>query len=378
MSSDSLVLPHIERLTPYVPGKPLEVLERELGITDAIKLASNENPLGPSPRAVEAATRVLGEGHRYPDNYRLRAAIAAHHDVALDEVILGNGSNELIDMIARTFGRPGAEVVYPDPSFVCYRSSTIATDMTAVEVPLRDHVHYDVDAFLEAITARTHLFFLANPNNPTGSYVNAEGVERILRALPEHAIAVIDEAYVEFADAADYASALGLRRLHERTIVLRTFSKAYGLAAFRIGYGIAPSALVGYLERVRAPFNVSAIALAAAEAALADQAHVAHYVAHNAKERTRVAAALRELGLTVYPSQANFLLVSPSGSRADELRASTRESGSGLYARLEKRGVITRPMPPPIPDAIRITLGTAAENDRLIATLRAVLDGEAP
>ncbi|MET0342557.1 MAG: histidinol-phosphate transaminase [Polyangiales bacterium] len=366
MSTDPLVPPHIERLTPYVPGKPLEVLERELGITDAIKLASNENPLGPSPRAVEAAARALVQGHRYPDNYRLRAALAAHHDVGIDELVLGNGSNELIDMIARTFGRPGAEVVYPEPSFVCYRSSTIATDMVAREVPLRDHVHYDVDAFLGAISARTHLFFLANPNNPTGSHVSAADLERILRALPEHAIAVIDEAYVEFADAPDYASALGLRRLHERTIVLRTFSKAYGLAALRIGYGIAPSALIGYLERVRAPFNVSSIALAAAEAALADPAHVAHYVAHNARERTRVAEALAALGLTVHPSQANFLLVTP------------RENGRGLFAALERRGVIVRPMPPPIGDSIRVTLGTVAENDRLIATVRALRDEESP
>ena len=364
MSTDALVSAHIERLTPYVPGKPLEELERELGIRDAIKLASNENPLGPSPKALEAATTALLQAHRYPDNYKLRAALSAHHDVPVDEIVLGNGSNEIIDMIARTFGRPGAEVVYPDPSFVCYRSSTIATDMRAREVPLRAHVHYDVDGMIAAISPSTHLFFLANPNNPTGSYVGGADLERLLTALPAHTIAVIDEAYVEFADAPDFVSALALRRLHARLIVLRTFSKAYGLAALRVGYGIAPSALVGYLERVRAPFNVSAVGLAAAEAALADREHLARYVAHNRGERVRVAEALTGLGLRVAPSQANFLLV---GGDAD---------GHRLCERLQRRGVITRPMPPPIADMIRVTIGTVQENDRLIATLRAL--GEVP
>lgn len=359
---DVLVPAHIERLTPYVPGKPLEQLERELGIRDAIKLASNESPLGPSPRALEAAQRALIDGHRYPDNHRLRVALAAHHGVTVDEIVLGNGSNELIDMIARTFGRPGAKVIYPDPSFVVYRSATIATAMTAREVPLRDHVHYDGDALCGAVAPDTHLFFLANPNNPTGAYLAREGLTRLLDSLPDSAIAVIDEAYVEFADAPDYASALTMRDRHERLIVLRTFSKAYGLAAFRVGYGIAPAKLVSYLERVRAPFNVSTIALAAAEAALADRDHLDRYVAHNARERARVAQALAGLGLTVAPSQANFLLVSAA------------RDGRTLADELLRRGVIVRAMPPPIHDCVRITIGSTDENDRLIATLSALIE----
>jgi len=355
---DPLVSPNIERLSAYIPGKPLEELEREFGIRDAIKLASNENPLGPSQRALEAATRALAQGHRYPDNYKLRAALARHHGVAIEQITLGNGSNELIDLVARTFGVPGARVVYPDPSFVCYRSSSIASDMAVSEVPLRDHVHYDVDAIIAALTPDTRLFFLANPNNPTGAYVGRGDLERILEALPEQAVAVLDEAYVEFADAADYISALALRSLHERLIVLRTFSKAYGLAAFRVGYAIAPPRLIDYLDRVRAPFNVSSIGLAAAEAALADPEHLARYVAHNKRERARLSAELGALGIEVAPSQANFVL------------AHFPEGGRKVADALLRRGVIARQTPPPIQDYLRITVGTEAENDRLLATLR--------
>lgn len=354
---DPLVAPNIERLTPYVPGKPLEELERELGIRDAIKLASNENPVGPSEKALEAARRALAQAHRYPDNYALRAALAKHHDVALGEVCLGNGSNELIDLTARTFGVPSGHVVYPEPSFVCYRSAALACAMEASEVPLRDHLHYDAEALIAAVRPATRIFFLANPNNPTGAYLARHELERVLRALPERTIAVLDEAYVEFADAPDYASALALRGLHERLIVLRTFSKAYGLAALRVGYAVAPKELVDYLDRVRAPFNVSSVALAAAEAALADSEHLARYVAHNARERTRVSAALSALGITVAPSQANFVL------------ARFPEGGRKVGDALLQRGVITRPMPPPITDYIRITIGSEAENDRLLRCL---------
>jgi histidinol-phosphate aminotransferase len=359
---DGLAPPHVEKLTPYVPGKPLEELERELGIRDAIKLASNENPVGPSPRAVEAAAQALREGNRYPDNYKLRAALAEHHAVSLDEVTLGNGSNELIDLIARAFAVPGGHAVYPDPSFICYRSSTTATAMQATEVPLVGHVAYDVDALIAAVRPDTRLFLLANPNNPTGAHVGRADLERILRALPERTIAVLDEAYVEFPDASDYVSALQLRSLHENTIVLRTFSKAYGLAAFRVGYAIAPAHLVGYIERVRAPFNVGSASLAAARAALADPEHVRRYVELNRSERARVTRELTALGFKVAPSQANFVLVD------------TGRPGKELYDRLLRKGVIVRPMPPPIASWLRITVGLPAENERLFAALREITE----
>jgi histidinol-phosphate aminotransferase len=358
---ENLAPPHVEKLVPYVPGKPLEELERELGIRDAIKLASNENPVGPSPHALEAAAQALRHGNRYPDNYKLRAALAAHHGVSLDEITLGNGSNELIDLIARAFAVPGGHAVYPDPSFVCYRSSTTATAMAATEVPLLGHVKYDVDALIAAVRPDTRLFFLANPNNPTGAYVGRADLERILRALPERTIAVLDEAYVEFPDASDYVSALSLRALHENTIVLRTFSKAYGLAAFRVGYAVAPAHLVGYVERVRAPFNVGSASLAAAIAALADAEHVRRYVELNRTERARVTREITALGFEVAPSQANFVLVNVA------------KPGREMYDRLLRKGVIVRPMPPPIASWLRITIGLPAENERLFAALREIV-----
>lgn len=357
-----LAPPHIERLSPYVPGKPIEELERELGIRNAIKLASNENPLGPSPKALEAATRALSEVNRYPDGYRLRSALAEHHNVSFEEVVLGNGSNELIDIIARTFGVPGAHAVYPDPSFVCYRGSTGASAMDVTEVPLAGHVAYDVDAMIAALRPDTRLLFLANPNNPTGCYLNKADLVRLLRALPEHCLAVLDEAYVEFVDAEDYETALALRDLHEHTIVLRTFSKAYGLSGLRVGYGIAPPKLVNYLDRVRAPFNVNSVALEAARAALSDQEHLARYVALNKQERVRVTKELRALGLTVAPSQANFVLVN------------VERPGRDVYELLLRKGVIVRPMPPPIATWLRITIGLPAENDRMCAAVREILE----
>jgi histidinol-phosphate aminotransferase len=358
-ASKSLVAPHIERLKPYVPGKPLEELERELGIRDAVKLASNENPVGPSPRAIEAAALAAQKGHRYPDGFALKADLAAHHGIDATELMLGNGSNEIIDLLYRTFVGAGEHTLYPDPSFVCYRLGAMAVGCASTEVPLRDQVHYDVDGLIGGVRAETKLVFLANPNNPTGSYVGRAELERLLREVPEHVIVVLDEAYVEFADAADYTSALALRGLRERLIVLRTFSKAYGLAAFRVGYAISTPAIISYLERVRAPFNVSSLGLAAARAALSDQAHVERYVTLNRTERARVTRELEALGLRVAPSQANFVL------------ADFASPGAKVYDGLLRQGVIVRPMPPPIDTWLRITIGLPEENDRMLAAVRA-------
>jgi histidinol-phosphate aminotransferase len=355
------VAPNIERLTPYVPGKPLEELERELGIRNAVKLASNENPVGPSEAALRAATEAGRQGNRYPDGYKLRADLAAYHAVSLQDIVLGNGSNELIDLLFRAFAKPAAHVVYPDPSFVCYRMGAIATNMEASEVRLRDNLSYDVDALLAAVRPNTQLLFLANPNNPTGAYLGKQELSRLLSSLPSNVIAVMDEAYVEFPDAEDYVSSLSLRSLHENMIVLRTFSKAYGLAAFRIGYGVATPRIVNYIERVKAPFNVSSIALEAARAALADQDHVQRYIAHNRSERARVSNELRTFGLTVAPSQGNFVLVDFARSSKD------------VYDWLLRKGVIIRPMPAPIATWQRITIGLTTENDRMLESVRALL-----
>ena len=357
---EPLVPPNVDRLIPYSPGKPVEELERELGIRDAVKLASNECPTGPSPGVVEAIRTAAAGVNRYPDasTFALRRDLAAHHGVSMDELCIGNGSNELIDLLARTFASPEDHAVFGDPSFVCYQLGCTAANVPFTKVPLREHVSWDVDALLAAVTPKTKLLFVAHPNNPTGAHVPRDDLRRLLRELPERVVAVVDEAYVEFADAPDFESALGMRDLRERLVVLRTFSKAYGMAGLRIGYAIAPREVVSYLNRVRAPFNVNAIAQAAARAALADRDHLERYVAMNRAEREKVVRGLVELGLGVAPSQANFVL------------ADFGMPGRDVYDRLLRMGVIIRPMPPPIDTSLRITIGLPNENDRLLAAVR--------
>lgn len=359
----SLVPPYVERLTPYSPGKPLDELERELGIKNAIKLASNESPLGPSPQAVAAVREHAAGAHRYPDAaaWALRTDLAAHHGIDRDEIVVGNGSNELIDLICRTYASPADHAVFGVPSFVVYQLGLTAANVPYDAVPLRDHLYWDLDAMLDRVRPETRILFIANPNNPTGTHVGRAALEKLLRELPPWVLAVIDEAYVQFADAPDYASALELRHLRERMLVLRTFSKAYGLAAMRVGYAIGTKEVVGYLNRTRAPFNVSTLGQVAARAALADTAHVERYVAMNREERARVVSQLGELGLTVAPSQANFLLV-------DFARP-----GKEVFERLLRMGVIIRPMPPPIESWLRITVGLPEENERLLRAVRELL-----
>ncbi len=358
-----LVPPYIERLVPYVPGKPVEELERELGIKNALKLASNENPMGPSPRALEAIAKHLPETHRYPDAaaFRLRERLAAHHDIAMDEIIVGNGSNEIIDNLCRTFADATNHAVIGVPSFVCYKLGLIAANVPYTEVPLRDHLAWDVTALLAAVRPETSILFVAHPNNPTGAHVAKKDLERLMKELPERVVLVMDEAYVEFADAPDFVSALTMRNLRERLLVLRTFSKAYGLAAIRVGYGIGPRAVIDYLNRVRAPFNCNALAQVAAIAALSDHEHVSNYVKLNRTERARVTNALTKLGLKVGPSQANFVLVNFA------------KPGKEVYDSMLRLGVIIRPMPAPIDTWQRITIGLPEENDRLIAAVQQTL-----
>ncbi len=349
----------IEELRPYVAGKPVEELARELGITDAIKLASNENPLGPSPKAIEAARSVLREVHRYPDAayYTFRERLAEFHGVEMNDIVAGNGSNELIDLLIRTFTTGEHHVVFADPSFVVYKLSSMAHGVPFTAVPLTDLTH-DVDKLLAAVRPETRLLFVANPNNPTGTHVGRAAVEKLLREAPEHVIVVMDEAYIQYADADDYPDSLELRGLREHLVVLRTFSKVYGLAAMRIGYGVAPSTIVGYLDRVRAPFNLNIVGQAAALAALGDEQHVHRSVEMNGAERRRLLAELPPLGLAVAPSQANFVyadLGRPAGQ---------------IYDALLKKGVIVRVVGP---TSVRITVGTPKENDRLLETLPGVL-----
>ena len=361
------VPPYIEALSPYQPGKPIEELERELGITGAIKVASNENPIGPSPLGVAAAARALAEANRYPDGsgHRLRSALAAHVGVVPEEVALGGGSNELIDLLVRTFCRPGVdEVVSHQYAFVMYKLSCGAHGVKYVEAPVGDELACDVDALAAAVNERTRMVLLPNPNNPTGAYVPRAAFERLLGKLPAHVLLVADEAYVEYAETlADYPVAEKYRgKVAARVVTLRTFSKIYGLAGLRVGYAIADRDLVGYLNRVRMPFNVSTPAQEAAIAALGDHAHVARSRQVNADGLVQLTNGLAKLDVRAFPSAGNFVLV--------DLR---REAGP-VYQALLRKGVIVRPLAPTgLLRHVRISVSTAEENARTLAALTDVL-----
>jgi histidinol-phosphate aminotransferase len=289
----------------------------------------------------------------------MREALAAHHGVSLPEVIQGNGSNELLDLVVRTFATQAHHIVFAEPAFVVYRIAAMSGGVPFTAVPCRELTH-DLEAMARAVQPNTRVLFVANPNNPTGTHVGRAAVERLLREVPPEVVVVMDEAYIEYADAADFPDSLELRGLRERLIVTRTFSKIYGLAGLRVGYAVGPPNLIDYMNRVRAPFNVSVVAQAAAIAALSDREHVANSAAHNRRERARVSQELVRLGLKVAPSQANFVLV-------DVGRAARP-----VYDALLRRGVIVRPFGN-LPTSLRITIGTAHENSRLIESLEGVI-----
>jgi histidinol-phosphate aminotransferase len=366
-----LVSPELEAIIQYVPGKPIEELERELGIApgQTVKLASNENPHGPSPRALEAMTRAVQSAHRYPDGsaWALSDALARHHGVSREEIVVGSGSNELINLMVLTFVRRGEEVLLATPSFVCYELACRATGAAFRTIPLRD-VQFDLEALVAAVTPATKLIFLDNPNNPTGTYVTKPVFERFLGRLPPNVLLVMDEAYFEYVDAPDYAQSLAHRADRPRLVTLRTFSKIHGLAGLRVGYAIAQRDIAQYLHRVRAPFNVSSIAQAGALAALQDRSHVVRSQQHNRSERARVTKGLTDLGCRVAPSQANFVLVEVPG------RAAAAAAGE-VYQRLLRKGVIVRSVENyGLPRHLRITIGTIAENDRLLTAMAEVLE----
>ncbi len=358
-----LAAPHILPLTAYEPGKPEDELKRELGIDEVVKLASNENPYGPSPKAIEAVSAAALQLHRYPDprGHELRQALALHHSVPAEQLCLGNGSNELIDLICRVFASRGEHAVFGQPSFPCYRIGSVAQELSFTAVPLRDHLHWNVDDLLDAVTAETKLLFVSNPNNPTGSYLARDELERLLRSLPERVLAVIDEAYVEYANADDFVPATELRDARERLAILRTFSKAYGLAALRVGYVIGTPELVTNLNRLRAPFNVGTPGQIAAKVALADGAHLRASVEATVRDRGVLTAALQATGLQVAPSQANFVLVN------------VQRPGRAVYDALLHEGVIVRAMPEPLQSWIRVTVGQPEENERFLRSLERVL-----
>lgn len=353
------VHPDIASLTPYVPGKPIEELERELGLTRVVKLASNENPLGPSAKAVAALAGGAETLHRYPDGgaSRLRQALAERWKVTSDHVMLGNGSDEILALLARTFLAPGDEAVMADHTFIIYKMEVTAAHGKPVIVPLVDWTH-DLEAMARAITPRTRLLFVCNPNNPTGTMVKAAAVRQLMAAVPRDVIVVFDEAYYEYVRDPEFPDTIAYVKEGRNAVVLRTFSKIYGLAGLRIGYGITTPEITHLLNRVRPPFNANSLAQRAALAALGDDDHVAKSRAVNAAGMEQVGQGLRTLGLAPIPSQANFLYFD------------VKRDGRRVFEALLREGVIVRHIDGTF---LRVTIGRADENTLFLNALQKVL-----
>lgn len=363
----TLATPGVQSLKPYQPGKPLAELEREYGIRQAVKLASNENPLGPSPAALKVIREHLQDLARYPDGngFALKAALASKHDVEAAQITLGNGSNDILELVARAFVTPQNDVIFSQHAFAVYPIVTQAVGARAVVTAARDWGH-DLDAMLAAINDRTRLIFIANPNNPTGTWFKQPQLEQFLSRVPSHVVVVLDEAYFEYASdpamgASTYPNGMQWLSTYSNLIVTRTFSKAYGLAGLRIGYSVSQTAIADLLNRVRQPFNVNSLALAAAEAALQDQAHLEKGLACNVTGMQQYVRAFVELGLEYIPSIANFVSVKVGDA-------------TSVYEQLLRLGVIVRPVANyAMPEYLRITVGTAEENARCISALQQVL-----
>jgi histidinol-phosphate aminotransferase len=350
-----LANPAILPVRPYVPGKPASEVRRELGLLDVVKLASNENPAGPSPRALAAIRDLLPELHLYPDGGdELRRALCRRHGLAPGSVLLGHGATEVLDLIARTFLCSGDEVISAHPSFPWYLTVGQLAGATSVVVPLRDHVH-DLDAMAARVTASTKLIFVANPNNPTGTTVTARALDDFVERLPDHVVLVLDEAYIEYVDdppaTFDYLA-------HRHVIVVRTFSKIAGLAGLRIGYALARPDVIELLEKVQAPFTTTVLAQAAALASLDDDEHRAASRTAARSGRELLCAHLARLGLHFVSSQANFVFV--------DFETSVAPIADGLV----QRGFIVRPM---LDSCARITVGTTAQTAALVVALEDVL-----
>ena len=363
MTFAQLANPGILTQPVYEPGKPIDQVARELGLDPAgiIKLASNENPHGPSPKAVAAAERAVREMQLYPDGgyYTLRQKLAAKWQLGADQFIIGDGSNELIELLGHAFLAPGLECVMHQSAFIVYKLVTVMFGAKPVEVPLAAGLRQDLPALLAAITPRTRLVFLASPANPTGATNTAEEITALVRALPPHVILVMDEAYAEFLDQPpDLRPLIAEGR---KVICLRTFSKVYGLAALRVGYGYAAPELIAIVQRARQPFNVNGIAAAAAVAALDDHEFVEKCRSEHAAGRTMLGDGFRKLGLEFVPGGGNFLLVKVG-------------DGAVVFGALQAKGIITRPVKPyGLAEWLRITVGTRAQNERLLAALTETL-----
>jgi len=350
---------YIEEIDPYIPGKPIEEVERELGLT-AVKLASNENPLGPSPFAIEAARRALADSNRYPDggSYYLREALAARHNVPREKIIVGSGSTDVIHLAASVLLGAGESAVTSQGSFPLYYIAIEKMGANLIAVP-QNNYGFDLDGIARAVQKDTRVIYIANPNNPTGSIFDADAFETFLDKIPEEILVVLDEAYYEYVEMKNYSRSLDLVRAEKNILVLRTFSKVYGLAGLRVGYGIGPVELIDAMNKIRLPFPVSGVAQAAALAALDDTEHVRRSLETNRAGLRQIANGLREMTVKFAPSVTNFVLVEVGGD------------ADALAAELLKLGVIVRPMAwMGFPHAIRVTVGTREDNEKFLSALQ--------
>ncbi len=358
---------HVRNLDVYQPGKPIEELERELGISGAIKVASNENPLGPSPKALAAIPAALNQLNLYPDagGFQLRRALGAKLGVTIDELSLGNGSNDMLYQLVLATCEPSDEVLAHQYGFLSYRLSAQVAGRAFVAAPVTSELAIDVDALIAAITPRTKLVVLGTPNNPTGSVITTAQAKRILAALPARALLVLDEAYAEYADAwpeVDHVDGMALRAQDPRVVVLRTFSKIYGLAGLRVGYAVADKAVCDLVGRVTRTFHVSSLALVGATAALDDADHVAISARHARGVIEQMRAEIKGPGVKVYPSLANFVLIE------------TGRTAAPIYDKLLRNGVIVRPMAAwGLPTCLRVSVGSAQEMPRVLSALNSAL-----
>lgn len=356
----------IMAIEPYIPGKPIEEVQKEFGLQHVIKLASNENPLGASKKAMEAIQEHFGKLSLYPDGNctDIKSVLAEHLNVSVNQLIIGNGSDEVLKLIGEAYLTPDDQVITADPTFLEYQF--VARLMGAAEqlVPLKNHKH-DLPEMLEKINDRTKIIFICNPNNPTGTIVEQQELREFLQGVPQHVMVVIDEAYYEYVQAGEYPQTIPLLEEFKNIVITRTFSKVHGLAALRIGYGIASPEIITNLNRVKEPFNVNSLAQVAATASLQDAEHVAKSIAVNEAGKVYLYQELEQLGLSYIPTEANFMMID------------VNRDGQSLFETLLKRGVIVRSGQIfNMPNYIRLTVGTMAENQTFISALKEVLAGE--
>ena len=364
----SLATTGVQSLSPYQAGKPIDELKREYGVSDVIKLASNENPLGPSPKVISAIENELSELSRYPDGngFDLKSVLAIKYSVPENQITLGNGSNDILEILTRAFVTSQHEIIFSQHAFVVYPIVTQAVGAKAVVVPAKNWGH-DLNAMQQAVTDKTRLIFIANPNNPTGTWLSNKELTSFMKAVPENVLVVLDEAYFEFADndinAENYPNGVELGKQFPNLIVTRTFSKAYGLAGLRVGYSISDPQVADALNRVRQPFNVNSLALKAAEIAVGDVEYLEKGLRLNADGMCYLISAFDKMNLSYIPSVGNFICVNVG------------DNAMKVYDDLLYEGVIVRPVANyEMPEYLRITIGTEKENERFITALDKVLN----